>query len=100
MPPVVRDQRSRSRGEDDNNQAVPGRSCRCETRALRTVDRDGVRVRLRRHLRVLPRFRADFLNAALDGKVATMGFAVNQIVLTSFLLHRGITILMTTSYPM
>jgi hypothetical protein len=32
-------------------------------------------------------FRADLLNAALDGKVATMGFTVNQIVLTSFLIY-------------
>ena len=32
-------------------------------------------------------FRADVLNAALDGKVATMGFTVNQTVLTSFLIY-------------
>ncbi len=32
-------------------------------------------------------FRADVLNAALDGKVATMGFTVNQIVMNSFLIY-------------
>jgi hypothetical protein len=32
-------------------------------------------------------FRADVLNAALDGKVATMDFTVNQTVLTAFLIY-------------
>jgi len=32
-------------------------------------------------------FRADILKAALDGKVATMDFTVNQTVLTYFLIY-------------
>jgi hypothetical protein len=32
-------------------------------------------------------FRADVLNAALDGKVATTGFTVNQIFLTGSLIY-------------
>jgi hypothetical protein len=32
-------------------------------------------------------FRADFLNAALDGKVATTGFEVNQVFLTGSLIY-------------
>ena len=32
-------------------------------------------------------FRADVLNAALDGKVATTGFTVNQVFLTFTLIY-------------
>jgi hypothetical protein len=71
--------------------AVPRYSNRRETRALRAVDRDSVRVCLRRHLRV---FRAEVLEAALDGKLAITEFEINQVFLTITLIYIVIPALM------
>jgi hypothetical protein len=59
------------------------------------VDRDALRLRLRRHLRL---YRADVLKGALDGEVATTGFTVNQVFLLLTLLYiLGATLMVVLS---